>query len=65
MLVWMKLSQSGVCPLCMKACFRARHLYHLGVVVHTWNPSSWEMEAGGFKVQGHPQLQSEFKASLG
>ena len=27
----------------------------LGVVVHTWNPSTWEAESGGSQVQGQPQ----------
>lgn len=35
------------------------------MVVHTHNPSTREAEAGGFKDQGHPQLQSEFEASMG
>lgn len=25
----------------------------------------WEAEAGGLTIQGHPQLHSEFEASLG
>lgn len=33
--------------------------------MHTHNPSTREAEAGGFKDQGHPQLQSEFEASMG
>jgi hypothetical protein len=33
-----------------------------GVVVHTCNPSSWEAEARGLRVQGQPGWHSEFKA---
>jgi hypothetical protein len=33
------------------------------VVAHTFNPSTWEAEAGGF--QGQPGLQSEFQDSQG
>lgn len=35
------------------------------VVVHTCNPSTREVEAGGSKAQGHPQLPGEFEGSLG
>jgi hypothetical protein len=31
------------------------------MVAHTFNPSTWEAEAGGF--QGQPGLQSEFQDS--
>jgi hypothetical protein len=34
-----------------------------GVVVHTYNPSTWEGEAGGSRVQGQPGQHSKFKAS--
>jgi hypothetical protein len=37
----------------------------LGVVAHTFNPSTWEAEAGDFWVQGQPGLQSEFQDSQG
>ena len=33
------------------------------LVVHTCNSNTWEVEAGGSEVQGHPWLHSEFKAS--
>jgi hypothetical protein len=33
----------------------------LGVVAHTFNPSTWEAEAGGFLSSGQPGLQSEFQ----
>jgi hypothetical protein len=36
-----------------------------GVVVHAFNPSTWEAEAGDFWVQGQPGLQSEFQDSQG
>lgn len=35
------------------------------VVLASFDPSTWEVDAGGERVQGHPWLQSEFKASLG
>jgi hypothetical protein len=28
-------------------------------------PSSWEREAGGYRMPRHPQLHREFEASLG
>jgi hypothetical protein len=34
-------------------------------VVHTFNPSTWEAEAGGFLSSGQPGLQSEFQYSQG
>ena len=33
--------------------------------MHICKPSTWEVEAGGSEVRGHPQLHSEFEASLG
>lgn len=30
-----------------------------------YNPSSWEVEAGGVGIQGHPGLYIEFETSLG
>ena len=36
------------------------------VVVHNFNPSTWETEAGrSFWVQGHPGLQNKFQDSQG
>jgi len=35
------------------------------VVAHTFNPSTWEAEAGGFLSWGQPGLQSEFQDSQG
>jgi hypothetical protein len=35
------------------------------VVLASFDPGTWEVDAGGARVQGHPWLQSEFKASLG
>lgn len=32
-------------------------------VVRAYNLSTWEVEAGGSKLPGHPLLQSEFKTS--
>ena len=39
-------------------------LYKPRRVVHTCNPSTWQVLAGRSGVQGYPQLHSEFKASL-
>jgi hypothetical protein len=35
------------------------------VVVHAFNPSTWEAEAGRFLSRGYPGLQSEFQDSQG
>jgi hypothetical protein len=35
------------------------------VVVHAFNPSTWEAEAGGFLSLRKPGLQSEFQDSQG
>lgn len=36
-----------------------------GVVVHASNPRTWEVEAGGLRVQSQSLLQSKSKANLG
>ena len=33
------------------------------MVAHTFNPSTWEAEAGGFLSSSQPGLQSEFQDS--
>lgn len=33
-------------------------------VVHAYNPSIWEVGAGGLKIQGHPWLPRELETSL-
>jgi hypothetical protein len=35
------------------------------MVVHAFNPSTWEAEAGGFLSSGQPSLESEFQDSQG
>jgi hypothetical protein len=35
------------------------------MVVQPYNPSSWEYEAGGSRVQDQSELHWEFQASLG
>jgi hypothetical protein len=35
-----------------------------GVVVRIYNPSTWEVAAGGLRIPGQPGLHSEFKSSL-
>lgn len=32
--------------------------------MHTYNPSIWEVEAGGLGSQGQPWLHSEFQTKL-
>jgi hypothetical protein len=32
---------------------------NMGMVVHSCNPSTWEAEAGGLRVQGQPWLHNE------
>jgi hypothetical protein len=44
------------------SCLR---LFLPGVVVHAFNPSTREAEAGDFWVPGQPGLQSEFQDSQG
>lgn len=36
-----------------------------GMAVLAFNPSTWEMQAQGSEIHGHPQLHMGFKASLG
>lgn len=33
--------------------------------MHNGNPSTREIEAGGTKLQGYPQLHSKFKVNVG
>jgi hypothetical protein len=40
-------------------------MWGLAVVALTFNPSTWEAEAGGFLIQGQPGLQSELQDSQG
>lgn len=35
------------------------------MVANTYNTSTWEVEAGGSRIHGQPQLLSKFEASLG
>lgn len=32
--------------------------HKMDTVVHACNPNTWDVEAGGQEVQGHPQLHS-------
>lgn len=45
--------------------FKPQHCLKLDMVAHNGNLSTWEVEAGGSEVYGHPQLYSKFEASLG
>lgn len=40
-------------------------LLESGMVLHTFNLRIQELEVGGCKVQGHPQIHIQFKVSLG
>lgn len=42
--------------------FEPQHRIKPGVLGHTCNFSTWEVEAGGSRVQGYPQ-QTRFKAT--
>lgn len=44
-------------------CVRLSNL-ELGMLVHTYNLSNWEVETRGFGVQGHEKLHREFETSL-
>lgn len=35
----------------------------VGVVVHTYNLTTWEVEAGGSRVRGQPHLYSKFEGN--
>jgi hypothetical protein len=37
----------------------------LSVVIHVYDPSTWEAETGRSQVQDQPWLHSEFEASIG
>ena len=34
--------------------FGPQHPVKLSLAMHTYNPSTWEVEAGGSEVQGYP-----------
>lgn len=40
-------------------------LYKLGMVEHTCNPRTWQVEAGGWEVQEQPHLLSECGTTVG
>jgi hypothetical protein len=42
-----------------------KSLFLLGVVLHAFNPSTWEAEAGRFLSSSQPGLQSQFQDSQG
>lgn len=58
------LNCESVCLAFMKPWVQSPIPHKSDVVVPTSNPSIWEIEAGGSDVQGHPQLQNDFMASL-
>jgi hypothetical protein len=62
----------GLCVTCFPSCLKDRlkscplkQLIVLGVVVHAFNPSTWEAEAGGFLSSRPPGLQREFQDKQG
>lgn len=69
-----KLSQQAWCVTlseqtahltCMKPWIQPIALKDLGVIVHTRNPSTQDMKAGGSELQGYPWLyNSKFGAAL-
>lgn len=44
---------------------QSQALWKPGMSSHTCNSSTWEVETGGSKVQGHFWLPNEFRTSLG
>jgi hypothetical protein len=44
---------------------RKYELLKLGLGVHPYNPSTWEVEKGRSPVQGQPGLHSEFQVIRG
>ena len=53
-----------ICRLCYLKCLIKKTLCSHPVVAHTFNPSSWEAEAGKSQwVQGQPGLQRKFQDS--
>lgn len=54
---------SGYSPrtvISLQTCLAPHKLWML---LNIYNPSSYEVEAGGLEVQGHPQLHREFEAT--
>lgn len=54
---WDYISQCVECVM-KPPGFGPQHCIKTDVVAHTCNPSTREVEAGGWQVEGHPQLQS-------
>ena len=44
--------------------FKSQHCLKLDMVAHNSNLSTWEAEAGGSEVYGHPRPHSKFENSL-
>lgn len=49
--------ESVRCCVLILSCFSLIKLYKPGMVVHAYNPSTWEVEAGGRSVEDQPELQ--------
>jgi hypothetical protein len=62
--IWKKSLQNFY-PACTVPGFDIQQHIKLGMVVHTYNPSIREVEAGKFKVQSYSWLYNEFEANLG
>lgn len=59
-----ELSWWCACLLGMKLWVPSPALCKPGGMVHTRNPSTQEVQAGGWEVQGHSPLDTKFKARL-
>lgn len=46
-------------------CVHPQHHVRLGMMIHAYNASTWEVEEEGLGAQGHSQLHREFQAGLG
>lgn len=51
-------------PHVYEALVRSPEPHKLGDTVHTYNPGTWVMKAGGAEVQGHAKLNSELNTRL-
>lgn len=59
------LNRPTVCLAYQSPGFKLPELCKPGVLTHAYDPSTQEMEARRLGVQDHPQLHSEFEATLG
>lgn len=57
--LWLYLSGRRACLICMKSFMGSSVLHKLGMVIHSCNLSSQEVETGVLDVQGPPGLHSK------